>query len=656
MPSQFFGLYIAGSGLRASNAALNTTANNISNAQTIGYSRQQVVQQANNALRTFATYGCAGAGVDTIAIERVRDSFYDVKYWNNNCKYGEYEVKEYYMKTIEEYFDDDNVSGFKSIFNKFAASLQSVTTNASSETSKAQFIASAKSLTDYFNNMYGNLQKLQEDMNLEIKQCVDQINSLAQKISTLNKQINVIELSGTTANELRDQRELLIDELSEIVDVEVTEMPITDPNQPDRETGGTRYLVRIAGGQVLTDGNDYNTLTYKARKPGEKVNQCDADGLYDIYWSNGNEFKLTNAYMEGKLKGLVELRDGNNGANFHGTVLKDSEYGNPSQYDYENGWRTEKLNADGTRFGRRYTLQVKVEEDYLKDMKNCDLSDTGGTITIGNKVYEYETWTYDFDDNTYTFIFKEDPEVKAGATVKTSDAIKYQGIPYYMNQMNTWIRGFAEKINDIFMSGVDSYGNDGCLFFTGKANNSDTDTIISIYTGAPQEIVYTTIKAGSQFTEKELLEEWGVPFAKGNGYYDITAGNFAINEALIKDASLLGTRSSAEVGVEECAKIEEVIALLASRDKYSFRNGTAGQLLEAILSDVTLNTSDATTFCDIYNSLKNSIDNQRVSISGVDEDEEAVSLVKYQNSYTLASKMIQTLTEVYDQLILRTGV
>ena len=206
MPSQFFGLYIAGSGLRASNAALNTTANNISNAQTIGYSRQQVVQQANNALRTFTTYGCAGAGVDTIAIERVRDSFYDVKYWNNNSKYGEYAVKEYYMKTIEEYFEDDNVSGFKTIFNKFAASLQSITTNSSSDSSKAQFIASAKSLTDYFNNMYGNLQKLQQDINLEIKQNVDQINSLAQKIATLNKQINVIELSGTTANERSEER------------------------------------------------------------------------------------------------------------------------------------------------------------------------------------------------------------------------------------------------------------------------------------------------------------------------------------------------------------------------------------------------------------------------------------------------------------------
>ena len=88
MPSQFFGLNIAYSGLTASNAALNTTGNNISNVETEGYSRQKVTQQAYDALRTFTTYGCAGAGVDTIAIERIRDEFYDVKYGNNNASLG----------------------------------------------------------------------------------------------------------------------------------------------------------------------------------------------------------------------------------------------------------------------------------------------------------------------------------------------------------------------------------------------------------------------------------------------------------------------------------------------------------------------------------------------------------------------------------------
>lgn len=617
MPSQFFGLYIAGSGLRASNAALNTTANNISNAQTKGYSRQEVTQQANNALRTFTTYGCAGAGVDTIAIERIRDSFYDVKYWNNQSKYGEYTVKQYYTRTIEDYFNDDGVSGFKTVFNKMSSALQSVTTNASSDNSKAEFIAAAKSLTDYFNNMYGNLQELQKDINLEIKQNIDQINSISQKLATLNKQINVVELSGAKANELRDERELLIDELSEIVDVEVSEMPIYDTNNPERETGGHRYLVRIAGGQPLVDGNDYNTLKYVAKDTDEKVNQTDVDGLYRITWENGNEFSLVNASMEGKLKGLVELRDGNNGANFNGIVTK-----------------IDGVDGDGNpQAGGKVTVTVEVTEDYLKNMQECMLSNTGGIMNIGNTIYYYDSWKFNGTDPntgkcTYTFTMDEDKcpsfKDKEGKDIKTESKIKYQGIPYYMEQMNAWIRGFAEKVNDIFTSGVDSSGNKGCILFTGT---------------------------------KGTGEELGIgDLTDADGYYELTAGNFTINSELLGDASKLGTRSSVDVGVEECGKIEEMITLLNSKEKFSFRNGSASQMLEMILSDVALNASNANTFYNTYNGLQTSIANQRNSISGVDEDEEAVSLVKFQNSYTLASKMIQTLTEIYDQLILNTGV
>ena len=101
MASQFFGLNIAYTGLLASNAALNTTSNNIANVQTEGYSRQQVNQQAANALRMFQTYGCAGAGVETLSLERVRDEFYDVKFWNNNAKVGEYDMQVYYMMTAK---------------------------------------------------------------------------------------------------------------------------------------------------------------------------------------------------------------------------------------------------------------------------------------------------------------------------------------------------------------------------------------------------------------------------------------------------------------------------------------------------------------------------------------------------------------------------
>ena len=88
----------------------------------------------------------------------------------------------------------------------------------------------------------------------------------------------------------------------------------------------------------------------------------------------------------------------------------------------------------------------------------------------------------------------------------------------------------------------------------------------------------------------------------------------------------------------------------------SFRGAPTADFLTCILADVALNANSANTFYGTYSNVGKAIDNQRTSISGVDKDEEAVNLVKYQNAYTLASKMIQTLTEVYDRLILQTGV
>lgn len=167
MPSQFFGLNIAYTGLLASNAALNTTSNNISNVNTDGYSRQQVDQQAASALRVFQKYGCAGAGVETLAIERVRDGFYDTKYWNNNAKVGEYDMKQYYMQQIETYFDDDGKhAGFKTVFDQFMITgMEELLKDPNSATAKSQFVGYAGALAEYFNGLAGNMEAMQKDVN-----------------------------------------------------------------------------------------------------------------------------------------------------------------------------------------------------------------------------------------------------------------------------------------------------------------------------------------------------------------------------------------------------------------------------------------------------------------------------------------------------------
>ena len=617
MPSTFFGLEIASSGLRAANASLNTTANNISNTNTEGYSRQQVVQEAMNPLRVFSTYGCAGAGVNTLAIERIRNQFYDTKFRQNESKLGEYDTKAYYCKMIEEYLTDDGKTGFSSIFDQLSAALQNLANNPNDTTVKRAFISVAKSLTDYFNTMYGDLQNLQSDVNDEIKIRVDHINSIAQDIATVNKQINTIEMSGGSANELRDKRDSLIDELSAIVDVEVEESPIYD--QWGNDTGATRCIVRIAGGQVLVDMNDYNQLVCVARSSDEKVNQTDVDGLYDIRWSNGTDFGLYNESMKGELKGLIQMRDGNNGEYFNGTATNIAYNGKTSK------------------------VTIHADASYLQKMIQCKLSDTGGVINIGDQLYYFTDWTFDGDGN-YTFTIdnvKSDQAltaVKTGRQATIGQNVDYQGVPYYMEQMNEWIRDFIQKVNDIFTDGLTGDGKDAGILFTGTYPNGS-----------------------GEYREDELNDSR----RNGKGYYYITAGNVTVTDELMHDASLLGTRENVDDdttdgeeqdGVEQNNQVRKIISMISDTNQFSFRGRDAGGFLDCVLSDAMLNSKNADTFYATYLSLESNIDNQRLSISGVDEDEEAISLVKYESSYTLASKMISVLTEIYDRLILETGV
>ena len=630
MASTFFGLTIASSGLRAANAALNTTGNNISNVQTVGYSRQEVQTEAANALRVFATYGCAGAGVETLAIERERDLFYDQKYWANETKLGEYDAKVYYCKMIEEYLKDDNKTGFKTLFNKMSDTLQEITKNASSTETKAQFLGAAKALTDYFNNMYGDLRDLQSDVNDEIKIRADQINSIAQDLATVNKQINTIELTGSIANELRDKRDLLLDELSTLVDVKTQEFPILD--QEGNPTAAHRFVVKIAGGQTLVDMDQYRTLNCVARKEEEKVNQTDVDGLYDIMWNDGVEFSLYNASMGGELRGLIEMRDGNNGEYFKGTATNVAFHKSIS------------------------TVTIKTTEAHLQSMTKCNLSDTGGVINIGNQLYYYTGWKYN-GNGEYTFTIDNEKsdmpltQEKTWTDVSIGGAIDYQGVPYYLKQMNEWVRDFTKKVNDIFKEGL-----------TAEDPPKKADILFTA----------NYVRKDGQYTQSEL--DMSAPNGENTGYYDITAGNITLWDAVMKNPDLLGTRKDIDEdsgvgtkppegdgvdeieGKEQCEQVWAVISMLTDKNQFSFRGRDAGGFLECVLSDATLNASNAETFYKTYYSLETNIDNQRTSISGVDEDEEAMNLVKYENAYTLASKMINVLTEVYDRLILQTGV
>ena len=617
MASTFFGLDIAYTGVQAANAKLNTTANNIANVDTKGYTRQEATQVASDALRISQSYGMAGTGVTVTDINQVRNEFYDVKYWQAQTNLGQYDMKMYYMYQIEDYFTDkDTVEGFEPIFSAMFDSLEEVYKQAGTPSTKTQFIGAAGDLCEYFNAQATNLEKLQLGVNEEIKNKVDEINSIAEQIATLNKQINTIEVNHLRANELRDKRNLLIDQLSRIVDVEVRETPIYTTPGGTEKSGIYTYEVSIAGGQILVQGYEYNTLECVARSAEEKVNQSDADGLFEIKWSNTMDFNLYGANLGGELKGLIEVRDGNNEEYFHGTTKKVDD------------------NGDGT-----YTVTIEVpNKDYLTDMNKCTLPDSG-QLTLVNTKYKYSGFEFDGTKNPPTYTFKiepdsgqADPTIFDGKEARVGTKVDYQGIPYYQEQMNEWVRIFAKAMNDIEKTAVDEEGNPAEVLFTAKDKVNGT------------EIKFDANLADNTYKSSD------------SDYYRLTAGNISVNNEMVKDASKFGTTVDIKKGGDAQDVTELLLTVQDDKNKVNFRGCSAKEFLQCITSDIALSANNAKTFTENYTNINKSVSQTRLSISGVDNDEEALHLVKFQEAYNLSAKVMQIMTEIYDRLILQTGV
>ncbi len=611
MPSTFFGLTVASSALNAFQASVNTTANNIANVNTKGFSRQEAIREAADAIRTNMRYGTVGTGVNVVAVKQIRDEYYDVKYWASNADRSLQENRMYYSQQIEDYvLDDDAVKGFSTILNEMFDALDTLKTHSGDSDKRQQFISKCQSMVNYFSGMYAGFEKIQDGCNREIYTQVNAINAIGKKIASLNKQINIIELQGGYANELRDQRALLIDELSGMVSVECKETPVTNSNYPDMYLGGTNFTVKI-NGQTFVSNFEYNELECVARD--YKVNQCDTEGLYDVRWKmTKNPLATTSHIAGGSLKGLFEMRDGNNKENFRATVSGSyNEFG------------VTKLTLTGAS---------------IKDVKTMTMNNEG-VIRVNNKEYRYTDFAYDAEKDTYTFTLDErldsfEREKVYGKSVEIGTSVDAMGIPYFMGQINTFIRAFCEEFNNLQKSGVDGKGNAAGAFFVSKDLTDGTEYDFSDYNAN-----------GSMDTTKDT-------------YYSLTAATLNVAYALTKDPMLMATISKEDYenpdDVDHYSLVESMLKLKS--EVTLFRGGGADDFLKCLVSDNTMETQKSKTMYETCNNITNTIDTRRMSVSGVDEDEEALNMMKFQYSYNLASRMIQTMSEMYNRLILETGV
>lgn len=645
MASTFFGLNIARSGMSAYSAWLNTTGHNISNVKTPGYSRQAVNQAATGAISYGTKYGMVGSGTEAVSITSQRDIYYDAKYRISNSTYGKYSTRTYYMQSIESYLYAKNseTGAMTNSLTNFFKSLSSLTTNVSNTTNRTEALGFADTLTYYMKEAANNLQQLQKDVNIQIASTADQINSYAEQLVSLNRQINTLEVYGGTANDLRDQRAYLLDQLSELVDIEVTE------KEPVGGKGYNQFIVTI-GSAVLVDTYEYNTIRYEALETTTK--QGDIDNMYDLRWSNGQDFGIHEKGLGGKMQALFDVRDGNNGEVFKGTVTKAT----PASKDATTGKVTSPA-----------TLEIKGTNDIANSLFKLDIPQGNGVITVENSQYEYTSFKAEINaagEYTYTFYLKTDLGTSAnlqGKDVKIGDPLDFRGVPYYVSQLNEFIRKFSYEFNQAQLKGYDLNGEKGKEMFlavdkvSGKELNFGTANLKEDTNGSI--VSYDFSSTWPYDASGKLQEKDGYALTS---YYSITAFNTSIDTKILKDSRLLACSDEPQdpLGSVEASNAKNLInnILTLENDTTMFKQGQPASFLQVLTSTVGVDSKKDSTAAENAEYIKNAVDNRRLSTAGVDEDEEGQNLIICQNLLNYQYKVLSVMNEVLDKLINGTAV
>jgi flagellar hook-associated protein FlgK len=305
MGESFFGLNVAVRGLFTAQRSLDTVNHNLNNVNTPGFSRQRPVQVASKPMALYDGTGMMGTGSDVISVERVRDEYLDFKYWSESVTMGEWQAKSEVLDDVEATFNEPSESGFTTILSDFYSSLQELGKDPSSAAVRALVKQKGVTVAKYFNSVANHFEKLQSDVNYRIKTKVEEVNSYATQIQQLNRQIYIAELDGNAANDLRDSRTLLVDKMSNIVNLQANEVVAGKlPNGKD-----DKHFVITISGKALVDHFDVSELAVVQRDATQKVNAEDVDGLYQVQWADGNSLNVKG----GELKGYLEVRDGNDG-------------------------------------------------------------------------------------------------------------------------------------------------------------------------------------------------------------------------------------------------------------------------------------------------------------------------------------------------------
>ena len=355
-------LNIGQGALNVSQTAIQTTGNNISNVNTVGYSRQAVAIKERISLNSAP--GQMGQGVKATEVFRYFDRFIESAYLQKNAGQQRYQAEYKMLSTVETLFNESITSGMGTAMTRLFSSFNSLAQEPNSQPVREALVHTAVSLTSTINNAQRTMEDIRIQMDSLIRQDVDKANQLIKDIATLNREINACTINHrNNANAMMDERDLKVRELSSILDVSI------------QDNGAGDYTVSTGQGYLLVQKDIAFSLQFGGQQVDKNlVPESKYEGTMDFKGSDGYEYTI-----EVVSPGTVDNTGNVIPINLDGTTIP------PGTATYKvslDGGRTWVSNPDGTP-----QLFTATDRDHSNQIKDLQLffTDTGSSLSAGDK-------------------------------------------------------------------------------------------------------------------------------------------------------------------------------------------------------------------------------------------------------------------------------
>ncbi|WP_026702099.1 flagellar hook-associated protein FlgK [Salibacterium aidingense] len=615
MYSTFHGLETARRGMFTQQAALHTTGHNISNANTEGYTRQRVnfsqTEPYPNAARNAPRVpGQMGTGVEADFIQRIREGYLDNQYRGENATASYWQTKHDSLERIEDLMNEPSDSGLSNSMDEFWNALQDLSVNPEDSGARSVVRQRGTALAETFNHIADSLETNQQDLKQQIETNQSEVNSILSRINDLNEQISRVEPHGQMPNDLYDERDRLLDELSGMVNIEVDNLEPTGHAEDAAEGTVDVYLLDDNGDRMEDEnGDDLKLIEGGEDKDFRQfdISVNEEDGKHEfvddtsMYWDSEGEGESIEMDLEnspGKMKALLEDFGIGEAGDYQGTypdLMNDLDtmvetFASEFNDVHREGWSLNDINGGRTEGGVPFF-----------SFDNGDGESAAASLQVSQEIKNDLDNIAASSPNKAMLNFESGDESVPGPMLSG----EYEG-----DSIDLQVR-----VDD---SGAWEYSEDGGTSWDGITG--DSVTIDGLTISVPENV-----NPGEETTwsaEEEITEGYSPEAFAGDGSNALALAN-------VKDEDL-------DFGGDSTTNVQ------------SYYQGIIGQM--------AVDTAEAEQKAENTGSLRDSVDSRRMEVSSVSLDEEMSNMIQFQHAYNAAARNITAVDEMLDRIINNMGL